>query len=137
MKLVNSISSLLTFCSLNVSDFLLPILVTMFDWQAEMSSLAIAPKVARVIPPPDQTVLPSVSFAQALTTSTKMAPNANLPKPKILGETLSKKIIQDIYERGMNFGKTNLRGRLVSNKGEKPYSTKEIESKLQKQCKTA
>jgi len=32
----------------------------------------------------------------------------------------------------MNFCKTNLRGSLVLDKGDKPYSTKEIESKLQK-----
>jgi len=127
-------ATLLVFARFNI---LLPITAAMFDWQAEMSSLAIAPKVARVILPPAPSVLPVVSFAQALTTSTKTAPNANLSKPTILGETLSIKITQDLYERGMNFCKTNLRGRLVLNKGEKSYSTKEIESKLQKQWKTA
>ena len=99
-------------------NILLPITTAMFDWQAEMSSLAIAPKVARVIPPLAPSVLPDVSFAQALTASTKTAPNANLLKPTILGETLSIKITQDLYERGMNFCKTNLRGHLVLNKGE-------------------
>ena len=99
-------------------NILLPITAAMFDRQAEMSSLAIAPKVARVIPPPASAVLPVVSFAQALMTSTKTTPNANLPKPTILGETLSIKITQDLYECGMNFCKTNLRGHLVLNKGE-------------------
>jgi len=70
-------------------NILLPITAAMFDRQAEMSSLAIAPKVARVILLPAPSVLPVVSFAQALTASTKTTPNANLPKPTIIGETLS------------------------------------------------
>jgi len=104
----------------------------MFDWKAEMSSLAITPKVARVVTPPAPSAMPVVSFAQALTASTKTTSNANLPKPTIRGETLSIKITQDLYDCGMNFCKTNLRGSLVLDKGDKPYSTKEIESKLQK-----
>ncbi|KEH41033.1 DUF4283 domain protein [Medicago truncatula] len=74
----------------------------MFDWQAKMSSLAIAPKVARVIPPPAPTVLLSVSFAQALTASTKMAPNANLPKPIIIGETLRRGYYKFLFASEMD-----------------------------------
>jgi len=109
----------------------------MFDWQAEMFALSIAPKAATAPPPPAPSVLPTISFAHALTASHKSVPNAILPTPTIMGETLSIKITQDLYERGMNFCKTNLRGRLVLNKGEKPYSTKEIELKLQNHRKTA
>jgi len=67
-----------------------------------------------------------ISFAQALTGTTKAASNDNLPQSLIRGETVSIKITQDIYEKGMAVCKTNLRGRLVLNKGDKPYATKEI-----------
>jgi len=99
----------------------------MFDWQAEMATLKAAPKVARFAMPPPTPTLQVVSFAQALTGSTRAASNDNLPQPKIRGETLSVKITQEIYDRGMDFCKINLRGRLVLNKGDKSYTTKEIE----------
>jgi hypothetical protein len=54
----------------------------------------------------------------------------------IRGETLGIKITQDFYERGMNYCKINLWGRLVLNKGDNPYTTREIETKLQKLWKT-
>jgi len=108
----------------------------MFDWQAEMSVPAPIPSVGRVATPHVPVASSVVSFAQALTGSTKAASNDNLPQPSIRGERVSIKITQDFYERGMNFCKSNLRGRLVLNKGDKPYSTKEIESKLQKLWKT-
>jgi len=41
-----------------------------------------------------------------------------------------------MYEKGVEVCKRNLRGRLVLNKGDKPYMAKEIEVKLQKQWKT-
>jgi len=42
-----------------------------------------------------------------------------------------------MYEQGIDVCKRNLRGRMVLNKGDKPYTTKEIEAKLQKHWKTA
>jgi len=116
---------------------LLAIAAAMFDWQAKMATLAAAPKVARVATPPPLPTLQVVSFAQALTGSSRVASNDNLPQPIIRGETLSVKITQEIYDRGTDFCKTNLRGRLVLNKGDKPYATKKIESRLQKLWKTA
>jgi hypothetical protein len=104
----------------------------MFDWQAEMFVPAAPPKVARVVTPPPPVASPVISFAQALTASTKAASNDNLPQPLIRGERVSIKITEDIYEKGTTFCKTNLRGRLVLNKGDKPYATKEIQWKLQK-----
>jgi len=98
----------------------------MFDWQAEMSALAALPTTARVVTPPTTVASPVISFAQALTGTTKAASNDNLPQSLIRGETVSIKITQDIYEKGMAVCKTNLRGRLVLNKGDKPYATKEI-----------
>jgi len=111
----------------------------MFDWQAEMSAPAAPPKAARLVTPPPLVASPMISFAQALTASTastKAASNDNIPQPFIRGERVSIKITHNIYEKGMAFCKTNLRGRLVLNKGDKPYATKEIQSKLQKLWKT-
>jgi len=108
----------------------------MFDWQAEIYVPAVPTKVARFVTPPPPVASPVSSFAQALTTSTRDASNDNLPQPLIRGERVSIKITQDIYEKGMDVCKTNLRGRLVLNKGDKPYATKEIKSKLQQLRKT-
>jgi len=109
----------------------------MLDWQAELSPPAAIPKVARAVTPPLPSASPVVTFAQALTASTRAASNENLPHPTIHAETLSIKITQGTYERGMDVCKSNLRGHLVLNKGDKPYATKEIESKLKKIWKTA
>jgi len=49
---------------------------------------------------------------------------------------LSIKISQTVYEKGMAVCKQNLRGRLVLNKGDKPYMKKDLELKLQKLWKT-
>ena len=114
---------------------MLTLSAAMFDWQAEMATLTTAPIVARAATPPSTQQV--VSFAQALTGSTRAASNDKLPQPKIRGETLSVKITQEIYDRGTDFCKANLRGRLVLNKGDKPSSTREIESRLQKLWKTA
>lgn len=35
------------------------------------------------------------------------------------------------YSRGLDYCKANLRGRLILNKGDKPYATKDITAKLQ------
>jgi hypothetical protein len=104
----------------------------MFDWQAELMAPAPIPNAGRVSTPHIPVVPSPVSFAQALTGTNKVVSNDNLPIPYIRGETLGIKITQDFYERGRDFCKTNLRGRLVLSKGDKPYTTKDIESKLQK-----
>jgi len=49
---------------------------------------------------------------------------------------VSIKISPEIYEKGLAVCKRNLGGRLVLNKGDKPYTTKEIQQKLEKQWKT-
>jgi len=112
--------------------------------QAELLLPTAAP--SKVVPSPmalpSTTAVPAPqppprSFAQALVASHGKATNYNLPQPTIHGETLSIRITQPIYEQGVHVWKRNLRGRLVLNKGEKPYAWKEIEDKLQKQWKTA
>jgi len=85
--------------------------------------------------PPLQIVI-MISFAQALTTSSIVSSNDNLSQPLIRGESVSIKISQDMYEKGMAVCKRNLRGRLVLNKGDKRYTTKDIHLKLQNQWKT-
>jgi hypothetical protein len=52
--------------------------------------------------------------------------------PYIRGETFSVKITNDVYSRGLDYCKTNLRGRLMLNKGDKPYFSKDLTAKLQK-----
>ena len=103
-----------------------------FDWQAELLLPTTAPSKAAQSP----MALPR-SFAQALVASHDKATNDNLPQPTIRGETLSIRITQPIYEQGVNVCKRNLRGRLVLNKGDKPYASNEIKDKLRKQWKTA
>jgi len=76
-----------------------------------------------------------ISFAQALTAAPKTSSNDNLPKPLTRGESVSITITQQIYEKGLEICKINLRGRLVLSKGYKPYTTKDIHLKLQKQWK--
>jgi len=78
-----------------------------------------------------------VSFAQALTGYTKTASNDNLPPPLIRGEQVSIKITQEVYEKGTAVCKHNLRGRLILNKGDKPYTKQDIQMKLQKVWKTS
>jgi hypothetical protein len=97
-----------------------------FDWQAEFPPLATpAAAMVRASSPPV-----AASFAQILSASTPTSSNDDLPQPSIRGETLNIKISQGMYEKGMAFCKRNLRGRLVLNKGDKPYAKRDIELKL-------
>jgi len=64
------------------------------------------------------------SFAQVLSpTSTTSAP---LPNPTNRGDNLSIKIIEDLYVRGLEKCKHHMHDRLFLNKGDMPYTTKEI-----------
>jgi len=67
-----------------------------------------------------------------LTSRRSWVPSEPLPVPAIRGKTLSIRISNTTYSRGLDFCKINLRGRLVLNKGDKPYATKDITAKLQK-----
>lgn len=108
-----------------------------FDWQAELSAPPASPIAsASVVSPPPQTVH-RVSFAQALLATSKVSSTENMPTPIIRGESVSITISQQIYENGLEVCKHNLQGRLVLNKGDKPYTTKDIHLKLQKQWKVS
>jgi len=73
---------------------------------------------------------PKPSFAQALCGNTVLSDP--LPMPYIRGDMLSVKITDDVYFRGLDACKIDLRGWLVLNKGDKPYSSKDLSAKLQK-----
>jgi len=110
-----------------------------FDWQAELASqvnkIVVNHSIAAMAHPPPKPAH-NISFMQALTASSNMiSSNDNLPQPLIRGESVSIHISQAIYEKGMAVCKRNLRGRLVLNKGDKPYTAKDIHSKLQNQWK--
>ena len=78
---------------------------------------------------------PAPSFAQVLSSSNS-SPASNepeLPQPNIRGDLVSICISQTVYEKGIDYCKRNLRGRLVLNKGDKPCSSAEIHQKIHKQ----
>jgi len=106
-----------------------------FDWQAELASPGNLSTLPVMTPPPPKPVS-KLSFVQAVSASNSISTNDDLPEPLIRGETVSIQISQHVYEKGMEVCKRNLRGRLVLNKGDKPYTKKDIHSKLQKQWKT-
>jgi len=124
----------------------------MFDWQAKLQpfatpavittsghhpAVAIVPAMTQTTlsaphstSTPAQATLPKPSYAQALRGT--QVPSEPLHVPAIRGETLSIRISNTTYSRGLDFCKINHRGRLVLNKGDKPYATKDITAKLQK-----
>ena len=67
-------------------------------------------------------------FAQALTT-------VPFPQPVIREDSLCIKITQVAYVKCVKSCKCNLRGKLMLNKGDKPYTTKDFIAKLSKQWK--
>jgi hypothetical protein len=119
----------------------------MFDWQAELAPITSAaittachlsvaaidsatPHASATFSPPMQAAIPKPTFAQAL--RSPQVQSEPLPVPSIRGETLPIKITNVAYYRGLEACKINLRGRLVLNKGDKPYATTDIYAKLQK-----
>jgi len=112
----------------------------MFEWQAELGPPPLQHgTIAASVPPVTLAVGPTAlltsaspkpSFAQAL--CGKSALSDPLPMPYMRGDMLSVKITDDVYVRGLDACKTNLRGRLVLNKGDKPPTSKDLAVKLQK-----
>lgn len=119
----------------------------MFDWQAELAPPALnhgiktSSPLAIVVAPPHvkptvaapiqtNTMAPKPFFAQALRGNTVISDP--LPVPFMPRETLSVKITDEVYVRGIDYCKIYLRGQLMLNKGDKPYSSKNHTAKLQK-----
>jgi hypothetical protein len=86
-----------------------------------VSSMPLA-NATHAFPAPAATL--KQSFAQTLR-GPQVQFSEPLPEPSIRGETLPIKITNDAYFRGLEACKINLRGRLVLNKGNKPYSSKD------------
>jgi len=110
-----------------------------FDWQAEFVAPAAPTPTTRVQPvQPVKVIAHAPSFAQMLSSShTTPTSNVALPQPIIRGELVSIRISQTPYKKQIEFCKRNLRGRLILNKGDQPYSSTEIQQKLQKQWNTS
>ena len=113
-----------------------------FDWQAELASPAAPAPPPRLQLP--QLTAPLVrhvfapSFAQVLTSTVpSQTIDDPLPQPSIKGEQLRIRISQPIYEKGVDYCKKTLRGRLILNKGDKPYTSTEIHQRLQKHWNTS
>jgi hypothetical protein len=110
-----------------------------FDSQAEFVALAAPTPAVRVQPvQPVKATVPAPSFDQVLSSShTTRSTNDALPQPAIRGELVSNPISQTPNEKGIEFCKRNLRGRLILNKDDKPYYSTKIQQKLQKQWNTS
>jgi hypothetical protein len=75
------------------------------------------------------------SFAAALV-GASASDDRPYPSPCIKGDTLSIKITQEEYRKGIEDCKYALRARLTLNKGEKPYLARDLSSKISKLWKT-
>jgi hypothetical protein len=107
------------------------------DWHVDIAAPAVLSTATRVLP--IQLVIsmaPAPTFSQTLTASHKASSNENLLQPSIRGESVSIRISQAPYEKGIEICKRNLQGRLVLSKGDKPYTSKDLQLKLQKIWKT-
>jgi len=126
----------------------------MFDSQAELALPATDTTTATTLLPTDVAAVIAIPFANA--TLSLPAPTAILkpsfaqalcgthvqfsdpiPATSIRGETLSIKITNYAYFRGLETYKYNLQSSLVLNKGDKPYTTKDIVAKLHKVWKVS
>jgi len=79
--------------------------------------------------------IPTKSFAAALACQSTID-DRPFPIPCIKGDALSIRIGQEEYNRGVEDCKNALRARLTLYKGEKPYSTRDLSTKLGKHWKT-
>jgi len=102
-----------------------------FDWQLELASTGKPPSPSAVVAIPTNSNPPKKSFAQALVAATVTDTSTLLPTTVIRGETLCIPISDENYAQGIDACKRNLRGRLILSKGDKPYGSREVQTKLQ------
>lgn len=76
------------------------------------------------------------SFGAALA-GPKVIDDRPLPTPCLKGDALSIKICQEEYHRGVDECKNALRARLTLNKGDNPYSARDLSDKVEKLWKTS
>lgn len=79
---------------------------------------------------------PVKTFATALA-GTTVTDDKPFPSPCIKGDALSIKICQDEYSKGLEDCRKALRARLTLNKGDKPYSARDLSVKIGKIWRTA
>ena len=94
-------------------------------------STALVNSAAMVQPPS----APTMSFAVALA-GTTVTDNIPFPSPCNKGNALSIKICQDEYRKGLEDCRKALRACLTLNKGDKPYSARDLNNKIGKIWKT-
>jgi len=135
------------------------LVLAMFDWQAELAT-SVSPPVTMQVQISDiamvvsskslarATMSPSAeaatskpSFAQQRSFTHVLSPSitvtcAPLPRPTIQGDSLLIIIIEEVYDKGLERCKHHMHGRIFLNKGEKSYTSMEINSKLSKLWKT-
>jgi len=80
-------------------------------------------------------VQPQKAFATALT-GANVTDDRPFPSPCIKGDALSIKIGQEEYCKEVEDCKNALRARLTLNKGDKPYSARDLSNKIDKLWKT-
>ncbi|KEH19946.1 hypothetical protein MTR_8g063620 [Medicago truncatula] len=102
-----------------------------FDSQSELASTVKPPSPSTVVALSNNSNPPKKSFAQALAATTVTDTSTPLPTPIIRGKTLCIPISDETYAQGIEACKRNLRGRLILNKGDKPYGSREVQTKLQ------
>jgi hypothetical protein len=95
-------------------------------------SAVVQPVPSAVVQPPTVT---TKSFAAALA-GQKVNDDRPLPTPCIKGDALSIRICQEEYHKGVEECNNALRARLTLNKGDKPYSARDLSTKIGKLWKT-
>jgi hypothetical protein len=83
-----------------------------------------------------QQSLLTMTFSAALS-GQRVVDDRPFPTPCIKGDALSIKICQEEYHRGLEDCKNALRARLTLNKGDKPYSARDLTNKIGKLWKTS
>ena len=117
----------------------------MFDWQAELAvpvpvptTLPSQPGSVSVPSPPLLVVTaPLKSFAAVLGGNNSTTDDVPLPVPCIKGDSLSIRIGQEEYVKSLAECQNALRGRLTLVKGDKPYTSRDLVTKIAKVWKTA
>jgi len=113
-----------------------------FHWQAELAVLASLPSVpVRISPAAAASTSATTTVAQVITAppiafaaavgGSRSPPTEEppYPVPSIKDDSLSIRICQDEYVKGLEDYQYALRGRLILSKGDKPYATHDLASK--------
>jgi len=102
-----------------------------FDWKSKLASMLKPPSPSTVVALSNNSNPPKKSFSQALVAATVTVTSTSLPTPVIRGETICIPISDETYPQGIKACKQNLRDRPILNKGDKPYGSGEVQTKLQ------